>query len=112
MVISFPFYSVLDKYLLQRRYKYKLYHSYGKSVRTYLDGFNPYKPTEDIDDEEKIRLRARRIFKLLDNGVDGGINSFFGVLRIVLNPSNQPVLFHCFGGRHRTGMITLAIRYL
>lgn len=41
----------------------------------------------------------------------GDMDAFYRVLDLVLN-GDQPVLFHCTGGRHRTGMIALAIRYL
>lgn len=37
---------------------------------------------------------------------------FFKVLDIILDPSRQPVLFHCYGGRHRTGMMAMALRYI
>ena len=38
-------------------------------------------------------------------------SNFFHILNIILN-ANEPVLFHCTGGLHRTGMISLAIRTL
>lgn len=40
------------------------------------------------------------------------IEDMYRVLDIILKPENQPVLFHCYGGRHRTGMVAMALRYL
>ena len=31
-------------------------------------------------------------------------------LRIVNDPANQPVFVHCWGGRHRTGVMTAIYR--
>lgn len=39
-------------------------------------------------------------------------DKFFQVLDMVLKEENQPVLFHCYGGRHRTGMMAMALRYI
>jgi protein tyrosine/serine phosphatase len=44
--------------------------------------------------------------------IDGGIESFRRIMSIVLDKSKQPVLFHCYGGKHRTGIIALAVRYI
>ena len=38
-------------------------------------------------------------------------DNFYFILKLVLE-SRDPVLFHCTGGRHRTGMIAMAIRYM
>ncbi|MFK7822570.1 MAG: tyrosine-protein phosphatase [Oligoflexales bacterium] len=38
-------------------------------------------------------------------------DNFYFILKLVLE-SRDPVLFHCTGGRHRTGMIAMAIRYI
>ena len=56
---------------------------------------------------------ARKLFSLKNHPEpDGDLIAFKRVLELVLDPGNQPVLFHCFGGKHRTGMIAMAIRYL
>ena len=109
---KFPSYSALEEYELQNKYGFKFYHTYGKSIRTYLDGYNPYNPTRDVDTTKFLGSKARRYFELRDDGVDGGVDTFFSIMDLVLSKENQPVLFHCFGGRHRTGMVAMAIRYL
>ena len=108
---KFPFYFALDEHELQRKYGYKYYHSFG-SPRTYLDGYNPHAPSVDIDSKSILGHHARKRFSLRKDGIDGDIEDFYNILNLVLDPANQPVLFHCFGGRHRTGMIALAVRYL
>ena len=55
-------------------------------------------------------ISSRDLFDFKGPELDGGLESFYRVLELVLNKDNQPVLFHCFGGRHRTGMVALAIR--
>lgn len=107
-----PFHFALKEYFLQEKYGYKFYHSFGHGVRTYLDGHNPYEPRGDIDTTRILGSHGRKIFDLRDDGLDGDVEDFYRILELVLDPNNQPVLFHCFGGRHRTGMIALAIRYL
>jgi hypothetical protein len=42
----------------------------------------------------------------------GGWSSLLEVLHMVLDPQQQPVVIFCYGGRHKTGMLTLALRYL
>jgi len=81
---------------LQDDYGFTFYESKGYG-KTYLDGHDPRYPDKDIDRDGKI---------------DGDIESFYRILEIVLKKENQPVLFHCLGGRHRTGMIAMAIRYM
>ena len=108
---KFPFYYALDEYHLQKKYGFKFYHSFGL-LRTYLDGRDPYHPETDIDKKNPLGRRARRIFPIRDDGLDGGTDSLKRILSLILDPDNQPVLFHCQGGRHRTGMIAMLIRYL
>lgn len=104
----------IEEYEAQREYGFRFFHGFDYQNRTYLDGYNPYEAKDDIDaEEELLGKKARQIFGPIDdNQVDGGIDNFVRILRIVLDKSNSPVLFHCFGGRHRTGMVTMAIRYL
>ena len=111
---KFPFYFALDEYFASETQKYggfKFYHSFGEE-RTYLDGINPYEPRDDIDRKSILGSRARKYFRLRDDGVDGGMDSLMRIMDLVLSPENQPVLFHCFGGRHRTGIVAMIIRYL
>ena len=108
---KFPFYYAIDEHKLQDKYGYQFYHSFG-TPRTYLDGFNPYDADTDIDEKKPLGRHARKYFSYFDDGIDGDVDDFFTIMELVLNPYNQPVLFHCFGGRHRTGMVALAIRYM
>lgn len=91
---------------------YTYFHSYGPDgERTYLDGASPLlKTLEDIDAKEKLNAEAVSLFGQRSDGkVEGGIDTFERILKIILDPKNQPVLFHCHGGRHRTGMVAMAI---
>tara|TARA_B100001964_G_C13822127_1_gene417778 strand:- start:49 stop:594 length:546 start_codon:yes stop_codon:yes gene_type:complete len=108
---KFPFYFALDEYHQKNKYSFNFFHSFGEE-RTYLNGHNPYETDEDIDSKWNLGRHGRKHFKLRDDGVDGDVSDFFRVLQMVLNEENQPVLFHCHGGRHRTGMIAMAIRYI
>lgn len=111
--------EAIEEYESQSRFGYKFYHSYDYSNRTYLDGHNPFYPEDDIDNLDEIPIwnfplqKAITIFNIHPDGaLDGGVDAFEKIMKIVLNPENSPVLFHCHGGKHRTGMIALAIRYL
>lgn len=53
---------------------------------------------DEIKDQDLVNIIASR-------------SSFFNALELVL-ASKGPVLFHCTGGLHRTGMIAMAIRYM
>jgi hypothetical protein len=106
-----PFLFALDEYYLQEDYGFNFYHSFGLH-RTYLDGHDPYMPKDDIDREDKLGSEAQDLFDLLDDGLDGDVDDLVRILELVLNPDNQPVLFHCFGGRHRTGIVAMVLRYI
>lgn len=113
------FKEALQEYKIQDEYGYEFYHSYGKSYRTYLDGNNPYRPKKDIDNVKKLKFwkapvkEAVKLFSIKKDGIkDGGVDAFYRIMDIVLDPAKQPVLFHCHGGIHRTGMIGMAVRYL
>jgi hypothetical protein len=108
---EFPFYFALDEYELQGYYGYELFHSFG-TPKTYLEGYDPYNPQDDIDKKNALGRKAKKLFEPKEDGLDGDVDDFFLILNMVLDPKRQPVLFHCFGGRHRTGMIAMAIRYL
>lgn len=108
---SFPFYFAVQQYEAKEKYDFDYFHPFS-DMRTYVDGHNPFVPTEDIDNKSTLGRKARKYFPLRDDGIDGGIEAVRRVLDIVLDPARQPVLFHCFGGRHRTGMVAMLIRYL
>ncbi len=108
---KFPFYFALEEHFKSNDYGYDFFHSFGPG-RTYVDGYNPYQAKSDIDKEGQLGRKARKHFSYEDDGVDGGVENFKKVLEMVLDEENQPVLFHCWGGRHRTGMIAMAIRYI
>ncbi len=103
----------LEEYELQKDYGYRFLHSFDYKNRTYLDGVNPFNPSQDIDSQNRLNKKARKIFgPYPPDGVDGDTADFRIILEQVLDTANQPVLFHCWAGRHRTGMIAMAIRYI
>ena len=108
----------IEEFSQQSTFGYQFRHSFDPdpSRRTYLDGHDPYNPKEDIDVPEKMSINpetALPYFALQTDGKkDGDVDALVRILEIVLDPNNQPVLFHCEGGKHRTGMVTLAIRHL
>ncbi|MBI2603520.1 MAG: tyrosine-protein phosphatase [Deltaproteobacteria bacterium] len=108
---AFPQYFALQEYFKSNDYGFTFHHPFG-DLRTYVDGDNPYYPKDDIDTASVLGKEARRYFELRDDGVDGGLQTVLNVLDVVLNPANQPVLIHCQGGRHRTGMLAMILRYL
>lgn len=87
---------VKEEISLQKKYGYTFHHPWG-STKTYLDGEDPRYPRKDVDK---------------DGVLDGDVEDFYRIVDIILDPNNQPVLFHCLGGRHRTGMVNLALRYI
>ena len=102
----------MQEYDMQIEYGFSFYHSFRYDYRTYLDGENPYFPSEDIDGSEYLGVRAVDYFGLEnDQKVDGGIDALMRIMELILN-SKTPVLFHCAGGLHRTGMIAMVIRYI
>lgn len=110
---------VLQEYQLQSHPKYggyKLYHAFGpEGERTYLDGQRPDQPVEDIDAKRLDKLNETSLALFGDRGPserDGGMATYKKIVEMVLDPENQPVLFHCHGGKHRTGMVALTLRKL
>ena len=111
---KFPFYFAIEEYIVEQKKSFgdfDFFHSFGKE-RTYLDGVNPYEPRDDIDSKWVLGSTARKYFELRNDGVDGGIENLKRILHLILDPERQPVLFHCHGGRHRTGMVAMILRYL
>lgn len=97
----------------QSAFGYSFFHSFLYNYRTYLDGKNPLSPSEDVDSGGYLGSEAQsEIGVVVDPALDGGVDAYERILNLVLDPSRQPVLFHCLGGRHRTGMVALALRYL
>lgn len=108
---AFPFYFAIQEYKEQERYGFTFYHPFGK-LRTYLDGQDPYQPTDVIDRSLYLGHVGRKYFDYGDGKVAGGVETLLLNLVIILEPVNQPVLFHCFGGFHRTGIVAMLIRYM
>lgn len=110
----FPTYFAIKQYEYSLSGKYgffEFFHSFGE-LRTYVDGHNPYFPEKDIDSRAILGPRGQKYFEFKDDGIDGGMDAFMAVMDLVLDPARQPVLFHCFGGMHRTGMVGMALRYI
>lgn len=64
---------------------------------------------------QEIALQKKYGYKFIHIYLDGNRpnkEKFFKVVKLILDQSNQPVLFHCYGGLHRTGMTALALRYI
>jgi hypothetical protein len=103
----------IDEFKLQDLYGYDFFHSYGDEERTYIDELNPYFARKNIDDEKYIDNEGKDLFSISkDDKADGGVSDFTNIMRIILNPNRNPVLFHGVNGTQRTGMIALALRYL
>lgn len=111
---AFPLYFAIKEYKLSESEKYgpfDFFHSFGKP-RTYVDGHNPYYPSEIIDSRRYLGPVGKRYFSYGDGKVAGGVDTVLNILKLVLDPERQPVLFHCMGGIHRTGMIAMALRFI
>ena len=103
----------MEEFREKEFYNYSFFHSFLYSYRTYLDGTNPYEPREDIDAKNYLGTEAKEEFGVVsDQTPDGGVDAFARILDVVLDPAQQPILIHCLGGRHRTGMTALALRYI
>lgn len=103
----------LQEYALQEKYGFKMFHSFDYKYRTYLDGHDPFNPTEDIDLKDNLNSAALKLFgPNPKDGIDGGVDALNRILDLVLDPASQPVLIHCMGGKHRTGMVAMIVRYL
>ena len=108
----FPSHYAIEEYEQAASYGYAFYHAFGYAYRTYLDGENPERPSHNIDRAIYITPAYRAVFGFHDEGKPtGGMDAFYRVLDLVLG-TDKPVLFHCTGGMHRTGMVALAIRYI
>ncbi|MBF0205727.1 MAG: hypothetical protein HQK53_02450 [Oligoflexia bacterium] len=95
-----------NNFFPRSRIVYNFIHPHGTSgyagYNVYLSEHNP------LHD-----LLVAYDFGERDKGIRGGRDGLYNVLeRILLGQVDGPVLFHCKGGIHRTGMAALAIRYL
>lgn len=106
---AFPLYFAIDEYKAQDDYGYTFFHSFG-TPRTYLDGHNPYEPRDVIDKRRYLGHFARKYFDFGDGNVCGGVEALILILNLILDQTRQPVLFHCLGGMHRTGMVAMILR--
>jgi len=95
----------LEELAESEKYGFEYYHSFRRDYSTYLDTYDPSNPKKNVNKRKYINeiLPEMEIF--------GDMDAFYRVLDLVLG-GEQPVLFHCTGGHHRTGMVALAIRYL
>jgi hypothetical protein len=102
----------IEEYEESQKYGFEFYHSFRRDYPTYLDTYNPFKPKENVYKRKYLNDTAIAYFGYWPEAtLDGGMDAFYRVLDLVLE-SKEPILFHCTGGHHRTGMIALAIRYL
>ncbi len=78
----------------------------------YLEPFvnDQEEAAETMPNGFSLNLENIRFHWIPLDGHTPDLQKFKRVLRIVLNPNNQPVLIHCKAGKHRTGMITMALR--
>jgi protein-tyrosine phosphatase len=103
----------LQEYLIQDQYGFKMFHSFDYKQRTYLDGRDPEVPSEDIDHKNNLSEDAQKYFGPdPQDGIDGGMDALYRILDIVLDPANQPAMIHCLGGKNRTGMVSMILKYL
>lgn len=113
------FATLQDKELLKEGIKF--YHPLALNeddANVYLDGKSPLEPKSSPRVIKKILSDSAKEY-YSSKGVDfnnrilqGDKEAFYNILDIILKRGKQPVLFHCKGGIHRTGMLALAIRYL
>lgn len=108
---AFPLYYAFEEWKSRDEYGYRYIHPFGEE-RSYVNGENPYEFQDVIDREIYFGLIARKFFKEGDGQPCGGINTVIKLLHIIIEPANNPVLFHCLGGFHRTGMIAMCIRLM
>ena len=67
----------------------------------YISGDNPQLDTKEYNIDHFSKNQV----------ISSSLESFISILNFVLM-SQKTILFHCTGGRHRSGMISLAIRYM
>lgn len=110
----FPSHFAIEEYeesFSETHENFTFFHPFG-TLRTYVDGENPYYPTDRIDSPLVLGREAQKYFSFKGNEIAGGVDTVLEILKIVLDPERQPVLFHCEGGLHRTGMIAMLLRFI
>jgi protein tyrosine/serine phosphatase len=87
-----------------------------KTVITLRDAVYPDEPPPDLAEEEYCRNQEINYFRIPPRSwwapagqvpADEGVRKF---LEIMDDPSNYPVLIHCFGGIHRAGAFSAIYR--
>jgi len=63
-----------------------------------------------IRESNEILKEGIRMIRLPFDGNTPDLKVFLQALEIVFDSANYPLLFHCQGGKHRTGMLSMAIR--
>ncbi len=104
---------VLQEALLYRDLGIQFFHPLNAEV--FLPGHDPFLIQDELSWESQLsdaslfffvdlleRLKFKPFYSKTDN--------FFNVLNLILE--NKSVLFHCTGGIHRTGMISMALRLI
>lgn len=83
-------------------------------IRTIVDlgGFSDDPPAEQVAARTAKALGVeRRVFRLEGDG-RGNPNAYVEALRIIADPSKQPVLVHCSAGSERTGACVILYRHI
>jgi protein tyrosine/serine phosphatase len=95
----------------------RILHDYGiKTVVTLRDAIVPGQTPPDAAEEaycKKMELNYVRITPRNWSAADGSVPAMAGVrqfLAVMRDPSNYPVLVHCFAGIHRTGAYVAVYR--
>ena len=102
----------VQEYEEREEYGFTFYHSFDPQFSSYLSGQNPYQARSNNNQAKYLGLKAQEYFGFDESReIIGGIEDFFRIMNLILT-ADGPVLFHCTGGRHRTGMVAMAIRYI
>lgn len=110
-------YLGLEEYLLKEQLGIRYFHPFGmKSV--YVDGKNPlferskFYPLHEYLDHYAARAIFNDESLIANRNITVKFENIMNAMRIVLNKKNQPILIHCSGGKHRTGMLVMLLRWL
>ncbi|MGD9693035.1 MAG: tyrosine-protein phosphatase [Phycisphaerales bacterium] len=84
-----------------------------KQIKTVIDfGSDPEGTPEDTREAETCRaLGVDRVVLRLEGDGTGDPNRYVEALRVMTDPSRQPVLVHCGAGSQRTGAATILYRH-
>ena len=81
-------------------------------IKTIIDlgAYAPDSPAEAMAARTAAALGVqRRVFRLEGDGT-GNPNAYVAALRVIADPTNQPVLVHCSSGAQRTGACVMLYR--